>query len=135
MKKDVPRRRCVTSAEPSRPRWRRKLIAATIVTFLFVQVGLPQVGLFARGTSLLTGDSLEGADASRFGWQMFSVVTSIPVEYEVELADGSTAVVDSQEHFGTIRGRMHYDASLVRDVCAVHPGSVAVVHDEVRHAC
>lgn len=111
------------------------MIAATIITFLSAQVIVPQLGLFARGPSLLAGDSLGGANASRFGWQMFSVVTSIPTEYAVELADGSTATLDSQEQFGLIRGRMHYDASLVRDVCAVHPGSVAVVHDEVRYPC
>ena len=104
--------------------WRKSAPLAVLVagTLLFVQLAMPISRL------------IDGEEASRFGWQMFSGSRAFP-ELVVETDDGEEVAIDLSEYL--IRQRVEIDVAAVvpPHLCAEIPGATAVRWDGGEYEC
>lgn len=102
----------------------KALVASFVVAFVVIQLAVPML-------------ALGQPRPARFGWQMYTAVSSLP-EVRLEAADGTTSTVDLADLLARERADVDVSAALARHLCATTDAAAVLVTsggEEERVAC
>jgi hypothetical protein len=110
-------------------RWTRRqaLVAAFVVAFALLQLGIPIATLSARG-GFLTPPNEPRTGELPFSWQMYTVVLAPPTVIVV-WPDGRSDRSLLAPLLGELKARSAYGEDDLRALCARNPGAASVTYE------